>query len=378
MKAGIQTICWGVVTVLVAGAICASEAADTQTATQCTEDQGMESAAKPAEFEARVQQAQGRVDYVFGDDRPFAQCHASTIVQAKDGSLCCAWFGGIKEKDPGVAIWMSRFVDGKWLPCTRAAKVNDTAHWNPVLFRDAGRDMYLFFKVGPLIPSWKTYWMKSSDNGLTWSTPLELVPGDEGGRGPVKNKPILLSDGAWLAPASTEAGAWRCFVDRSEDGGKTWSRSADFDAGVVEPPRKGIIQPTLWESAPGKVHALMRGDGGHIVRADSEDGGRTWTPAHETSLPNNNSGIDLVRLRDGRLLLVYNPVAENWGLRTPLDLAMSGDNGATWKTLAHLEDQEGEYSYPAIVETSEGVAVSYTWRRERIRCWQIPSRLFKE
>lgn len=378
MGTSMQQVGWVAMVVLASGTSFAGEAAETRAENQSTEDQSMGHVATPAEFEARVQQAQGRVNYVFGDDRPFVQCHASTIVQTQDGSLCCAWFGGIKEKDPGVAIWMSRFVDGKWLPCTRAAKVNDTAHWNPVLFRDPGRGLYLFFKVGPLIPSWRTYWMRSVDNGVTWSDPIELVPGDEGGRGPVKNKPILLSDGAWLAPASTEAGAWRCFVDRSEDGGKTWSRSADFDAGTVEPPRKGIIQPTLWESAPGKVHALMRSDGGRVVRADSEDGGRTWKPAYETSLPNNNSGIDVMRLRNGRLLLAYNPVSENWGLRTPLDLAISKDNGTTWKTLAHLEDEEGEYSYPAIVETSEGVAVSYTWRRERIRCWQIPSNVLSE
>ena len=63
----------------------------------------------------------------------------------------------------------------------------------------------------------------TEDNGETWSEAKELVPGDRGGRGPVKNKSIVLSNGDWLAPASHEEGQWRTFVDRSSDGGKTWT-----------------------------------------------------------------------------------------------------------------------------------------------------------
>jgi predicted neuraminidase len=46
--------------------------------------------------------------------------------------------------------------------------------------------------------------------------------------------------------------------------------------------------------------------------------------------------------------------------------------------LAHLEIEPGEYSYPAIVKTSKGVAISYTWRRERIRSWQIPQAMLND
>ena len=80
----------------------------------------------------------------------------------------------------------------------------------------------------------------------------------------------------------------------------------------------------------------------------------------------------------GECLLAYNPVGQDWGPRTPLDLAVSQDNGQTWKTIAHLEDdpdQESEYSYPAIVKTTGGIAISYTWNRSNIRCWQVPESL---
>ncbi len=334
-------------------------------------------------YTAHVDEQKGRVDHVFGDDRAFAQCHASTVVQTADGALLCAWFGGTEEKNPDVSVWISRFDGTSWSKPEKTAKVNDTAHWNPVLFRGAGDAIYLFFKVGIDEVHWSTYWTQSNDNGATWSAPVALVPGDVGGRGPVKNKAIVLSDGTWLAPASLEFKKrgrefWYSFAEWSTDKGKTWERSLDF----AVPHKKGrkfrgpgAIQPTFWESKPGQVHALLRTGAGTVWRTDSEDGGRTWAPIYVTDLPNNNSGLDALRLEDGRVLLVYNPVGENWGARTPLDLAVSEDNGTTWKTIAHLEDdpdQDSEYSYPAIVRTKDGVAVCYTWNRERIRCWQIP------
>ena len=63
-------------------------------------------------------------------------------------------------------------------------------------------------------------------------------------------------------------------------------------------PGEGVIQPGLWESKdkPGHVHMTMRSSAGCIMRADSEDYGRTWSPAYRTMLPNNNWGeISLLR-----------------------------------------------------------------------------------
>ena len=329
----------------------------------------------PEAFAEKVAEAGGRVDFVFGDDRPHKECHASSIVECADGSLITTWFGGTKEKDDDVGIWYARFTDGAWGPITRAAKVNETAHWNPVLFRDAEDQIHLFFKVGPEIPHWQTYWMTSDDHGATWSEPKELVKDDKGGRGPVRCKPIILSDGSWLAGASTEYKGWKPFADRSTDQGATWTRSENFEVDRQVLRGLGAIQPTLWESKPGHVHTLMRSQNGLVWRTDSKDYGQTWDTVSATELPNNNSGIDTVLLDDGRLVLIYNPVGKNWGPRTPLDLAYSKDNGKTWQTIAHLENDPGkdvEFSYPAMVRTKDGIAVSYTWNRERIRTWQIP------
>ena len=328
----------------------------------------------PYEFGEVVRAAGGRLDFVFGARRPFPQCHASTVVEIAPGKIMSAWFAGTAEKDDDVGIWFSTFEGKKWTPPARIAKVDNTPHWNPTLFKDETGRIHLFFKIGKEIPYWQTYWMHS-DDGVTWTEPVELVPGDKGGRGPVRSKPIILSDGSWLAPTSTELRTWEAFVDRSEDRGKTWVRVPNFDKKTNDLKGKGCIQPTLWESSPGNVHALMRTTVGKIWRTDSADGGKTWTPLIETDLPNNNSGIDVLKLEDGRLLLVYNPVGRNWGPRTPLDLAVSNDNGKTWRTIAHLErdpDPESEFSYPSIVRSEKGIVITYTYQRERVRCWQIP------
>lgn len=346
---------------------------------------GASDAALPAAvFAERVLTAGGAVDFVFGDERPFPQCHASTIEQAADGTLVTAWFGGTREKHDDVGIWVSRHENGAWTPPAVAAKIPDARsgamapHWNPVLFRPGGPILHMFFKVGPEISHWQQFWARSADAGRTWSEPVELVPGDEGGRGPVRSKPVVLSDGSWLAGASTEQGAWVPFADRSTDGGHTWTRSADFAMDLDALGVRGAIQPTVWESAPGHVHALMRSNGGVVLRADSTDYGVTWSPVVRTDLPNNNSGFDALRLPDGRVVLLYNPVEGNWAARTPLTLAVSHDNGETWRDFAHVEDDrtEGnEFSYPALIQTTEGVALSYTWNRQRIRAWHIPMAL---
>lgn len=311
-------------------------------------------------------------DFVFGDDRPFAQCHASTLLRTDDGQFLVAWFGGTREKHDDVGIWISRGVPGNWSAPVEVAKIREDAHWNPVLFRDPSGNITLFFKVGKEIDYWETWYQVSSDNGRTWSEARELVPGDKGGRGPVRNKPIVLSDGTWLAPASNEReGVWNAFVDRSEDSGQSWRQSEFLKLNRDSVPGEGVIQPALWESEPGKVHMLLRSSAGVICRSDSEDYGRTWSPVYRTTLPNPNSGIDVTRLEDNTLVLIFNPDNENWGSRSPVSLAVSRDNGRTWDPIIELEKgaEEDEFSYPSVISFGDTVAVTYTWKRERIAFW---------
>lgn len=314
---------------------------------------------------------------LFEPGKYYPQCHASTLAFLPQGGVGAAWFAGTHEQADDVCIWYSRCTGGVWGNPVQVADGEGEPCWNPVLFTD-GERLLLFYKVGKRIPSWKTMCKESADGGETWSPAWELVPGDAGGRGPVKNKCIRLRDGAILAPASTETETeWNCFVDRSEDGGKTWQKSGNVPLHRESLTGLGVIQPTLWEDGDG-VHMLMRSTEGCVMRSDSSDGGRSWSPARQSPLPNNNSGLDAVRLDDGRIVAVYNPVAGNRAARTPISFSVSEDNGATWSTpylleqaSASAEGIEREFSYPAVIAKGCDIFITYTWKRRSIVYWQL-------
>ena len=323
------------------------------------------------------------VDEFIFDAAPFPESHAATIAETPKG-LIAAWFGGTKERNPDVEIWVSRRVGTKWTKPVSVANgiVNDTlryACWNPVLYQVPKGDLLLFYKTGPNVAGWKG-WMKTSpDNGLTWS---EAKPLQEGFLGPVKNKPVLLSNGNLLAPSSTESGGWKVHFEISEDGGKTWRKVGPINDGKTF----SAIQPSILFHKDGRLQMLARSKDRAIMEAWSSDNGETWSPIKRSALPNNNSGTDAVTLKDGRQLLVYNHVypddslKNGKGPRTPLNVAISKD-GKKWFAAAILEDSPvSQYSYPSVIQSKDGmVHIVYTWRRQKIKYVKIdPSKLMSK
>ncbi len=331
-------------------------------------------------------------EFLVEDERPFDSCHASTLIRLGNNDILAAYFGGAWEKSPDTAIWLSRRTAQGWQAPRKVADFYGVPMWNPVLFELEERHIRLFFKAGHEISAWQTWYTDSFDEGYSFTPPQELVAGDTGGRGPVKNKPIRLKNGTILAPASIETeSSWEAFTDISEDNGKSWCKSeyvplrrvnlastGTANTQLVHRPYekhmifgKGMIQPTLWEDGAG-VHMLCRTTSSRIFRSDSLDGGRSWCLAYDTGLPNNNSGLDMTRLSDGKLVLAYNP-RENYpgyykGARTPLSIAVSADGGDSFTRLTDLEDAAGSYAYPSIIAGEDDTLyVTYTWNRERIR-----------
>lgn len=318
-------------------------------------------------------------EHIFEPEKHFLQCHASTLVKFENGNILSAWFGGTHEGHKDVVIWCSIRKEGKWSEPVKLADEEGIPCWNPVLFKDETGKIYLFYKVGQNPRSWHTMLITSEDMGYSWSKPRELVIGDIGGRGPVKNKIITLENGTWLAPASIETDTvWDAFVDISRDHGKTWIKSGIVPLNRDKFQGKGVIQPTLWESEPGKVHMLLRSTEGCIYKSDSDDNGLTWCEAYVIDIPNNNSGIDLVKMKDGRLVLVYNPVGGNWAARTPIACSISSDNGRSWSEKFILDHNEnpidgtdGEFSYPAVIAEGNRIYITYTWKRRTIVYWEL-------
>jgi predicted neuraminidase len=307
-------------------------------------------------------------EFVF-ERAPFPSAHASTIVETRDG-LVAAWFGGTKERDPDVGIWVSRHDGTRWsgpVEVANGVQPDGTRHpcWNPVLFQPSNGPLVLFYKVGPSPSAWWGLVRTSADNGRTWSAPVKLP---EGILGPIRAKPVELRPGVLLAGSSTEHDGWIVHMERYSG---AWTADALATAanwqktGPVNVAAEfGAIQPTILAHAPASFQILCRTRQSVIAESWSQDEGRTWSPMKPTPLPNPSAGIDAVRLADGRFLLVYNPTATG---RAKLDVAISAD-GKTWRRAVVLEDSAGEYSYPAMIQTRDGrVHVTYTWKRERIK-----------
>jgi predicted neuraminidase len=306
---------------------------------------------------------------------PFAQCHASTIVEVNPNKFLAAAFGGTSEGNKDVCIWLSSKEDGEWGKPVKFADgiMNSNLRfptWNPVLFKAKEGKLFLFYKVGPNPYTWWGMVRTSTNDGETWTSPENLP---EGILGPIKNKPIQLADGTILSPSSSQTilspssstirESLKVHIEKSTDLGKTWQFIS------VDPKTEfNVIQPSILIHSNNKLQILCRSRNNAIVEAYSEDNGNNWGTITKTDLPNPNSGTDAVTLKNGWHLLVYNPTLRGQGGRAKLSVAVSKD-GIKWIDAVILENEEqGEFSYPAVIQAKDGkVHITYTYNRRNIK-----------
>jgi len=297
---------------------------------------------------------------------PFAQCHASTIVEVTPGKYMVAAFGGTAEGNKDVCIWLSTSENGNWSEPSKMADgiINDTLRypsWNPVLFKTREGKLFLFYKVGPSPKSWWGMVRTSADDGKIWATPERLPSGI---LGPIKNKPVQLPDGTILSGSSAETSqSWKVHMEKSFDSGKTW-KFIPVDSGT----KFNVIQPTILLHPDNKLQIMCRSKSNAIVQAFSGNNGNNWELLTKTELPNPNSGIDAVTLRDGCFVLVYNPTIQGNEDRARLYVAVSKD-GIKWNDVYILESEgKGEFSYPAVIQSDDGrIHITYTYNRVNIK-----------
>jgi len=297
------------------------------------------------------------------EQAPFPSAHASNVVELRNGDLIASWFGGTKEGAPDVAIWYSRHSATGWSAPAELARELNIAAYNPVMFHTKDGRLWFYYKFGPHPTTWSAARRWSDDEGKNWS-PVEHLPA--GLYGPIRAKPLVMDDGTVVSGTSVESyGSWACWIERSTDNGRTFSR-----IGPIQAPLNGIIQPSVISRGGKRLQLFARSNQplGKIYTATSDDAGLTWTTAHAIDLPNPNSGIDAVSLADGRIVMVYNHTARG---RTPLNLAVSRD-GEHFQMFRTLESEPGEYSYPALIQGRDGdLHLTYTWDRKRIRYQRI-------
>ena len=316
----------------------------------------------------------------------YASCHAPSICELSSGDLLACCFAGTQELEggPDQVTLGARFDrrSGTWSDPEVWVDVPHRASGNPRIF--VGPRPSEVWLVAPVSygewcgGSTRLFMKRSYDEGSSWKD-LELLVAEKGILG--KNKPFI-RDNLCILPVEQEH-TWNSKFLRSEDYGESWELLGDLgnDAGVR------IIQPTVVQLNDGSLLAYMRSQENYIYQSRSNDIGRSWSKAEPTELPNNNSGIDMVRLASGNLVLVYNPTQlvtdkqqrdsglpehmagfTTWGPRTPLVAALSEDEGNSWPYQVVLEDGPGVYCYPAVIQGKDRmIHIVYTYQRTAIR-----------
>ena len=200
------------------------------------------------------------------------------------------------------------------------------------------------------------FMFRSTDNGKTWGMQFKL---DDGLIGPTKNKPIKFRDKI-IMPSSREFHAsfgWSsCFEIVQLDN----IRQIKVPGSIFY----GAIQPAVVRLQDGTLKAFMRSRCGYVCQSSSPDGTH-WSCAERTKIPNPNSGLDAIALKDGKIALACNPTKKS---RNEMALFISCDGGQTWKKV-FSKKRKYPQEYPSIIESRDGkIHLIYTRKRH---IWHI-------
>lgn len=313
----------------------------------------------PDRFDSGVQQAKSDSPVNVGpqvferasiptDPTRFSYNHVASIVEAPSGDLLVAWGAGTAELADDTVILLSRRARGgnAWTEPSVIADKPGHADANPTLFVDDQGRLCLYYveMFGSTFCTGRVMVRTSTDAGATWSEPRDAL-------GVictmVRNHPIITRSGRWILPAYQQA-AYASQFWISDDRGESWRAASPLFT-----PWEPNLQPAVVEISDGSLLSLMRcaGDSRATWEGRSTDGGQTWTMAPRPALPNPNSGLELIRLAGGDLLLVYNNSRTE---RTPLVAALSTDEGRTWAPPRVIAEGEPQLSYPSACQTRDG------------------------
>lgn len=264
-----------------------------------------------------------------------------------------------------IDLVMKRSGDGgaTWSPLRVVADFGPDTIGNPcpvfdratgtlwmLLTRNAGEDTAETIRAGTGKGTRTVWVMKSPDDGLSWSEPVEITATTKApgwtwcATGPGVS--IQLASGRMLVPCDHTAagtGAAGSHVIYSDDHGATWKLG-----GVV---RHDVNECQAVELSDGSVlmslrnHSNRKGEGRAV--AGSRDGGLTWTEAtRDPALIDPICQASLIRYTDrGRhdrdRLLFANPASAR---RERLTVRINHDEGKTWSPGRVLHGGPSAYS----------------------------------
>lgn len=289
------------------------------------------------------------------DDLEPQSVHCATLTELSDGTLLAACYAFSYETAPDSRIVVSRFGGQGWSASATLIDFPGVAVGNPVLYTDTRGAVHLFFAVlhGDAWTDARLAHMTSSDGARTWTTP-RIIHEQQGLM--TKTRPLEVAR-RLLLPVYDER-HWCSLVLITEPPFEHWALYGDTTA------RGKTIQPAIVPLSDGTLLMFSRSTRGAIYASRSFNDGFSWTASQPLELSNPNSGIDLLRLRSGLLVLVYNPTSVG---RERLALSWSRDEGDTWSEPFLLEDSVGEFSYPYAIQADDGtVHLLYTAQRTAV------------
>lgn len=315
-------------------------------------------------FSSSAALAELSIERVIGPETPGGTYkHPVSIEELANGDLFIAYHGGESDPDRDTAVFGSRLAKGsrQWSRPEPIADTPNRGEGNAVIWQEPGGVAWLFY-VTRYGETWSDSVIKykySSDGAVTWSDP-EIISFVKGLL--VRSQPLQLADGDILLPIYHERGTDKEHVGeastslfaRFNKATKRWSFTDEIHS------RMGNIQPAVVPLDAKHFLAFCRRCGrygyvpdGFIVKTESYDGGLTWSPGVDTKFPNPNSAIDLIKLKNGHLVLIYNDSFR--GERMPLTMRVSTDNGKTWPAVRNIVNKPGDTAaYPYIIETADG------------------------
>lgn len=300
--------------------------------------------------------------------------HPAAMTELSNGDLYLVYYGGQGEYATDTAVFGSRLKKGSttWTPPVAIARDPFRSLGNGVIWQAPDGLVWLFYVVR-YGDTWSTSRIQakvSRDQAETWSDAFMVseTPGMM-----VRNQPIVLHDGAYLLPVYHETGH-----DTESVGPDSTSRFLRFDPKTAQwrelgriTSKTGNIQPGVVEIAPNHLIAYTRRGGdykptkdGWIIRAESKDGGVTWTEGQNSQFPNPNAAVDFIELKNGHLLLAYN---DSMSSRTPLTVAISTDQDKTWPYRRNVAEGPGDFAYPIAFQGQDGrIHLVFTSNRRQV------------
>ncbi len=305
---------------------------------------------------------------LFGPEHPGRYKHPASITELHNGDLYVAYYGGSGEYGDDTAVYGSRLKKDStnWTMPKIIADTPDRGEGNPVVWQGPDNRVWLFYnnRYGDTWSNARVKGKISEDGAETWSDSF-MLSFEEGSM--VQGQPIVLNNGEYLLPIYHETGEDRegtisstcSYFMRYNPKNKVWSETGRIYS------KMGNLQAQVVQITDDYLISYIRRGGdflptdhGYTLRAESHDGGNTWSEAVESKFLNPNSGIDFIKLQNGHLLLVYN---DNMNDRTPLTVAISTDKDKTWPYSRNIGGGDNTFAYPYAIQTKDGkIHIIYT------------------